>query len=202
MKRVYLYLLVVICYGVTAQYSGYNQPRGYRNRPNNGYKPNGFGRNNNNDKYYNNNNYNNKNHNPSGHNGNRMPKLTKRYTIEGQSEHVFNKHGENYLKAFGSMFGFSDTHQGSDYAQTTTFHSGGIYGRNGKKKYFSTYDTEGEVKHYQDTKGQVKLKVNGYLNGHETVDDKRNVKATATYETDGNSSGDDDASYSPMDHPY
>ncbi|CAH8850778.1 unnamed protein product [Trichobilharzia szidati] len=208
-------LSVIPSLTLTAQYN-YNYNDNYQTRPNNGYRPNNYNHvnNYNSDNYdYNSNNNNNnynynkkKNYNYNDYYANQKPrqeKLTRRYTIEGEASHTHNKHGENHLKAIGAMFGFGETYQTSDYIQTTTFHSGSIYGKNGKKRKFATYDTEGEVKHNQKTKGRAKLKMNANLYGHERVEDRKDLKAIATYENDNSAIEDDDvANYSPTEHPY
>ncbi|VDP97947.1 unnamed protein product [Trichobilharzia regenti] len=199
-------LSVIPSLTLCGQYN-YNYNDNYQTRPNNAYKSNQYN-NVNNYNSDNNNNYNynnNKNYNYNDYYANQKPrqeKLTRRYTIEGEARHTHNKHGENHLKAFGAMFGFGETYQTSDYTQATTFHSGSIYGKNGKKRKFSTYDTEGEVKHNQKSKGRAKLKMYANLYGHERVEDKKDVKAIVTYENDGSPSEDDVANYSPTEHPY
>ncbi|CAH8503959.1 unnamed protein product [Schistosoma turkestanicum] len=162
--------------------------------------------NNNNNNYYYHYHYNrrNGNHHPSKKYTKKKPKniqLTRKYIMEGEAKHIHQKHGENHLKTIGNLFGFSDTYQGSDYALTTTFHQGSVSTDNGQPKYFSTYDTEGLIKHYQNSHGRAKFNVNAKSHGHEKYKDQKEMKAVVTFENNDYTI-DDEANYSPTSHPY
>ncbi|XP_018646331.1 hypothetical protein Smp_000410 [Schistosoma mansoni] len=115
---------------------------------------------------------------------NKIP-LTRKYIMEGEAKHIHQKHGEKHIKAVGS-----------DYELTTTFHKGSISTKSGKPKYFSTYDTEGLMKHYQNTHGRAKFNLNAKSHGHEKYKDQKEMKATVTFENNDNTI-DDESNYSP-----
>ncbi|KAK4471583.1 hypothetical protein MN116_004998 [Schistosoma mekongi] len=223
MKILIICLLLITLLTMTIQYNPnrkytnhyQRQPNHHYNRNNNGYNNNGYNNNDNNNNNNNNDNenmYNKYNSNrkydnyyPTNNDYNKQkpkhPRLTKRYSVEGEEKHAHQKHGEHHLKSFGELFGFTNTNQGSDYALTTTFHKGSISAKNGKQKHFYTYDTEGQVKHYKDTHGKAKFSLNANTYGHEKYNDQKEMKATVKIEDDDNTP-DDEANYSPVGHPY
>ncbi|CAH8540967.1 unnamed protein product [Schistosoma intercalatum] len=225
MKILYVCLLIITLFTVTIQYNYQTYPNNYRRQLNNQYSPsnhyyyyNNYDNNNNNNegKRYDGNN-NNNNHYYYGHNRrkhgnyypskrytNKKPKkmhLTRKYLIEGEAKHIHQKHGEKHIKSVGELFGFTDTYQGSDYSLTTTFHKGSLSTKHGKPKYFSTYDTEGQVKHYKNTHGRAKFNLNSKLHGHEKYKDLKEMKANITFENNDDTT-DDESNYSPTNHPY
>ncbi|CAH8550449.1 unnamed protein product [Schistosoma guineensis] len=227
MKILYVCLLIITLFTMTIQYNYQTYPSNYRRQLNNQYSPsnhyyyyNNYDNNNNNNnkgKRYDGNNNNNNNHYYYGHNRrkhgnyypskrytNKKPKkmhLTRKYLMEGEAKHIHQKHGEKHIKSVGELFGFTDTYQGSDYSLTTTFHKGSLSTKYGKPKYFSTYDTEGQIKHYKNTHGRAKFNLNSKLHGHEKYKDLKEMKANITFENNDDTT-DDESNYSPTNHPY
>nr|CAX71226.1 Trematode Eggshell Synthesis,domain-containing protein [Schistosoma japonicum]CAX71227.1 Trematode Eggshell Synthesis,domain-containing protein [Schistosoma japonicum]CAX71228.1 Trematode Eggshell Synthesis,domain-containing protein [Schistosoma japonicum]CAX71229.1 Trematode Eggshell Synthesis,domain-containing protein [Schistosoma japonicum]CAX71230.1 Trematode Eggshell Synthesis,domain-containing protein [Schistosoma japonicum] len=215
MKILFICLLLITLLTMTIQYNlNRKYTNHYRRQPNNPYNRNNNGNNN----YDDNNNNDNKNmydkysdnskygnYYPTNNDYNKQkpkyPRLTRRYSMEGEEKHAHQKHGERHLKSIGELFGFTNTNQGSDYALTTTFHKGSIAAKNGEQKHFSTYETEGQVKHYQNTHGQAKFNLNAKLYGQEKYNDQKEMKATVKME-DYDNTPDDEANYSPVGHPY
>uniref|UniRef100_A0A5K4F9D1 Trematode Eggshell Synthesis domain containing protein n=1 Tax=Schistosoma mansoni TaxID=6183 RepID=A0A5K4F9D1_SCHMA len=217
-------IIITLFVTMTIQYNYQAYPNKYRRQFNNEYNPyynkydNNKGKNyddtttttNNNDNNNNNDNYNYGYNRKPGNNypykmypnkkPNKIP-LTRKYIMEGEAKHIHQKHGEKHIKAVGELFGFTDTYQGSDYELTTTFHKGSISTKSGKPKYFSTYDTEGLMKHYQNTHGRAKFNLNAKSHGHEKYKDQKEMKATVTFENNDNTI-DDESNYSPTSHPY